>query len=397
MSATPAQFALIQGANMATKTRLKSGSFRIQIRVSGLKLISRTFQTEKDADIYASRIESELGNIREAEKAKLPVDMAALFRRLHPDLQKTVQLLPAFAAVLGSVAGNELTLSKLIDAFFREYNKKDLNIISRLKWWGEHYGHLKINEISEDHVRHGINTLLAIGTTGKSPISPQTTNRFKANLSSVFEFGKDRYHLKHNPCRPIRGRPEGKGRKRYLSVEEQQRFIAATKQSKWEKLYLLVLMAITTGARRGELAKLRWSDINWDLSQAFCGNTKNGTDKILPLTEAVKIELKKFREVGNGLIFCGPKKITVVYDFREEWTVALEQAGIEVVDDKGEKLVFYSLRHTFCSTLANTGAELHEIASLAGHKSLQTTMRYTHTDGKRLALVVNNTFSNLGL
>ena len=85
-----------------------------------------------------------------------------------------------------------------------------------------------------------------------------------------------------------------------------------------------------------------------------------------------------------------------MYDFREEWDIALEQAKISVVDDKGEKLVFHSLRHTFCSTLANAGAELHEIATLAGHKSIQTTMRYTHTNRERLEFIVNNTFSELG-
>ena len=58
---------------MATKTRLKSGDFRIQFRVKGLKLISQTFPTEQEADAFAVRIQSELTSISEAEKAKLPV------------------------------------------------------------------------------------------------------------------------------------------------------------------------------------------------------------------------------------------------------------------------------------------------------------------------------------
>jgi len=96
------------------------------------------------------------------------------------------------------------------------------------------------------------------------------------------------------------------------------------------------------------------------------------------------------------LIFCHSKRVHSPYDFREEWKEALERAGIEIVNGKGEKLVFHSLRHTFCSTLANTGAELHEIASLAGHKSMQTTIRYIHLSQKKLESIVNNTFSSLG-
>lgn len=382
---------------MATKSRLKSGHFRIQFRLKNLKLISRTFVTEQEADAYTHRIELELKSIQESEKAKLPIDMAALYRTLHPDLKEAVQLLPAFARVLGEVAGNELTLSRLIDQFMFQYEKKDQNILQRLKWWSEHYGHLLINEVTEDHVRHGINKLLSEGSTGKSPISPQSTNRFKANLSTVFEFGKNKHHLKTNPCRFIKSKPEGKGRKRYLSQDEQERLVLAAKESKWDKFYLLIVMAITSGARRGELEKLRWCDISWEKAQAHCKDTKNGTDKILHLTEAVMTELKKHREIGNGLIFCHLKKAHTPYDFRHEWIEGLEKAGIEIVNDKGERLVFHSLRHTFCSTLANTGAELHEIASLAGHKSIQTTMRYTHLDNKRLSSVVGKTFGVLGL
>lgn len=381
---------------MATKSRLKSGHFRIQIRVKGLKLISGTFSTEREADAYALRIESELASIREAEKAKLPIDMAALYRTLHPDLQKAVQLQPAFTRVLGEIAGNELTLSRLIDQFMFQYQKKDQNLAARLAWWSKHYGQLLVNEVTEDHVRHGINKLLTVGSTGKSGISPQTTNRFKANLSSVFEFARNKYHLKNNPCRHIRGKPESKGRKRYLNSEEQFRFITAAKQSTWNKFYLLVLMAITTGARRSELLKLRWCDIDWGRSKAFCGDTKNSSDKLLALTDVVITELKRFREVGNNLIFSHPRKSNAQYDFRNEWYQALENAEIPLVDEKGERLVFHSLRHTFCSTLANVGAQLQEIATLAGHKSIQTTMRYTHLDSARLTQVVSSTFGVLG-
>ena|GEM_PF-6493324 len=153
--------------------------------MKGLKLISVTFLTQSEAAAYESRLTQELELICEAERAKLPVDMAALYRALHPDLQKTVQLMPSFSSVLGAVAGNELTLAKLIDQYMFQYNKKDQNVINRLKWCADNYRHLKINEMTEDHVRHGINALLTVGSTGKKGVSPQTTNRFKANLSSV--------------------------------------------------------------------------------------------------------------------------------------------------------------------------------------------------------------------
>lgn len=381
---------------MATKSRLKSGNYRIQFRVKDFKLISRTFEKESEADAYHARIESEIETIRSSEKAKLPIDMGALYSTLHPDLQRAAQLLPAFAKILGSIAGSELTLANLIDQYMLQYEKKDHNVGHRLKWWSDNYGHLKVNDISEDHIRHGINKLLTEGSIGKGKVAPQTTNRFKAILSSVFEYGKEHFHLKKNPCRLIKSKPESKGRKRYLSPAEQQCLLEAARYSKWSLFYPLILMAITTGARRGEIEKLRWCDIDWEKAQAHCKDTKNGTDKVLFLTGALVNELKRVRQIGDGLIFAGSYNPSKPYDFRREWDAALNQAGIDLFNDRGEKFVFHSLRHTFCSTLANTGAELHEIASLAGHKNIQTTMRYTHLDRKRLSSVISNTFDQLG-
>jgi hypothetical protein len=220
---------------MAAKTILKNGSIRVKIRKKNLKPISRTFSLASEANDYQFRIESEINSIEESQRATLPVDMAAFYRSLHPDLQQAVQLLPIFTRVLGDISGNELTLSKLIDHYMFQYEKKDQNVISRLSWWSDNYGQLKLNELTEDHVRHGINTLLTIGSTGKKGISQQTTNRFKANLSSVFEYGKEKFNLKTNPCRYIKAKPEGKGRKRYLSTVEQLRFLEAAKLSSWER------------------------------------------------------------------------------------------------------------------------------------------------------------------
>lgn len=380
---------------MATITPMQSGRFRVQFREKGLKLISRTFQTRQEADSYQDLIANQINSITQSQQSKLPINMAALYLSLHQDLKLAAANLPVFVRIRGDIASGELTLSQLIDDFMRQYNKKDSNIINRLKWWSNKFGHTTLKELSEDHVRQGINLLLSSGVTGSRGVSPQTTNRFKANLSSVFEFGKDKYNLKNNPCRFIKSKPEGKGRKRYLTVVEQQQLLLAARQSKWDKFYLLILIAITSGARRSELMKLRHCDIDWDNGRAMCRDTKNGSDKTLIFTGAVMVELIRFRNDGVQLLFSSYRNHRVQYDFRYEWKKALEAAGIPELDEHGEKLVFHSLRHTFCSTLANTGAELHEIASLAGHKNIQTTMRYTHTDNKKLLSVINNTFGQL--
>jgi integrase len=380
---------------MATKTRLKSGNVRVQFRLRNLPLISRTFSSESEAQLYEARINEELKTVDEIERSKLPIDLATLFSSFHPDLQRAVKNLPIFAKVLGIITGSEMTMQHLIDEYIWQYNKKDKTLPKRLQWWTKQLGMLRINDVSEEHIRHSLNLLLISGSNGKAKVLPQTTNRFKTNLSSVFEFGRDKYHLKNNPCRHIRSKPEGKGRKRHLSPDQQQALLEASKQSKWDRLYLFSLLALTTGARLGELQKLTFKNIDWDNCTAFCGDTKNSTDKILHLTPNVMSELKRFRSVGNVLIFASPSKPGSPYKIYKELYLAFERAGIERIDEHGERLVVHSLRHSFCSTLSNMGVELHEIAKLAGHKSLQTTVRYSHPDDKRLASLVNNSFQHL--
>ncbi len=129
------------------------------------------------------------------------------------------------------------------------------------------------------------------------------------------------------------------------------------------------------------------------------GDSKNGNARKFILLDQIKNELKKFRQDKDSdyLFFACPRKPHSLkpYEFKNEWKAALEKAGMSGIDETGENLVFHSLRHSFCSNLANDDVEIHHIAKLAAHKSLQTTMRYIHHKTNKLASVVNSTFSSL--
>jgi integrase len=141
--------------------------------------------------------------------------------------------------------------------------------------------------------------------------------------------------------------------------------------SEWPKLYLLVLLAMTTGMRKSELLGLHWHDIDFSNGLALLATSKNGEPRRCPIVTPTMIELKKFRELGTGLIFPSAIKPDRPLEFKKHWVKALETANIE-------NFRFHDLRHDFCSQLAMGGAALHEVAELAGHKDLQTTKRYVH-------------------
>jgi len=100
-------------------------------------------------------------------------------------------------------------------------------------------------------------------------LSNATKNRYKLAISSVFSYAVRTYDLSVNPVSFIQSLRENNERVRYLSNSEKDRLLNECQHSSWNKLYLIVLMAITTGARKGELERLKWSDIDFDRGLAY--------------------------------------------------------------------------------------------------------------------------------
>lgn len=108
-----------------------------------------------------------------------------------------------------------------------------------------------------------------------------------------------------HPCRAIERKPESSGKTRFLSSDERERLLAACKASAWPRLYLLALLAVTTGARRSELQELRWADIDFEHASAHIGRSKNNDPKSLPLVPGVIAELRRFEAPAERLVTCG--------------------------------------------------------------------------------------------
>ncbi len=132
-----------------------------------------------------------------------------------------------------------------------------------------------------------------------------------------------------HPCRSIERQPEHNEKTRFLSDDELDRVLAACKASSWPRLYLLVLAAITTGARKGELLGLRWGDIDLDRATAHVGRSKNGDPKVLPLVPAVVAELRRFEGKPAALVFPSPRRPDQPFAFEIRWHEALKAAKVK--------------------------------------------------------------------
>ncbi len=333
-----------------TKLKNKKGfTYRVYIRRKGLKPISKVFSTRKLAEQFIKRIE---GNR---------------------------ELLLA----LGGSKEYQIIFSELVGTYLRdEYPGKDIRKqTTRLQFWIDRYGHKLISEITRADISRGVYEL-------SNTLSNATVNRYKSAISVVFSFACRQYELPDNPVLHIPSKPENNIKVRYLSNNERSRLFNACKRSTWDKLYLLTLMAITTGARRGELLGLKWSDLDLDINIAYIDSSKNGQPRVLPLTKEVINELNKHIQASRSLIFCSSGNTNKAFCLTKSWNKAIKQANIQ-------DFRFHDLRHTTASYLAQSGASLLEIAEVLGHKQIQVTKRYAHLCIDHKQKLINKVMSNL--
>jgi len=182
------------------------------------------------------------------------------------------------------------------------------------------------------------------------------------------------FNLNQNPARQIRLPALEKARERRLVGDEEDRLIEACQQSENEWLMPLVLLAIETAMRRGELLSLRWENVWLDQSFIHLPMTKNGEARDVPLSTKAKAIFQEIEEQIDGVVF--PIHFEALKGL---WKRAIRRAGI---DD----LHFHDLRHEAASRFFEKGLNVMEVAAITGHKDLRMLQRYTHLRAEDLAM-----------
>lgn len=177
-----------------------------------------------------------------------------------------------------------------------------------------------------------------------------------------------------NPIEKMKLPSPGKGRRRRLQDGEEAALLAACDEVD-KRLKPLVLLALATAMRRGELADLLWRNVFFGKRYALLEDTKNGEARALPLSLATLEILRGMKAAATGDRVSPLSADQISHLFIE----ARKKAGIA-------DLRFHDLRHEATSRLFEKGTlNMMEIASVTGHKSLQMLKRYTHLSAMHLA------------
>lgn len=206
-------------------------------------------------------------------------------------------------------------------------------------------------------------------------VAPNTVRLELALISVVFEQCRREWgYPVANPVREIRMPKPGQPRKRRLEPGEEEVLLSACAESGSKYLAPLVILAIETGMRLGELASITWRNVDLQKRTVYLADTKNGSARSVPLsTRAVRV-LEEMPLSITGRVFA-PKVGSMKIAFRNALHKARDGSAC------GSFLVslrFHDLRHEAVSRLLEMGLNPLEVGMVSGHKTLAMLQRYAN-------------------
>ncbi|TKC90345.1 site-specific integrase [Trinickia terrae] len=241
--------------------------------------------------------------------------------------------------------------------------------------WRSFLGKLKISEITTVDVANYRDMRLAtIAPHTKRLVSPNTVRLELAMLSdllniAIIEWGA----CKDNPVLRVRKPKLPPGRDRRLTWGEERRVLRAASAHRNQDIYSIIVLALETAMRQGEILGLEWEHIDLRTRVAHLPITKNGSKRDVPLSLRAVDALTRLGVGTRGKVF----KYTSD-GFKSAWRNLVGRCGIE-------NLHFHDLRHEAVSRLFELGTlDMMEVATISGHKSMQMLRRYTHLKASNL-------------
>jgi len=191
-------------------------------------------------------------------------------------------------------------------------------------------------------------------------------------LSKVFDFAIREWGWGwafENPVKQITKPKPGKPRERRITEEEYSSLLCECDRTKHVAMKTILVLAVETGMRQGELLGLLIENIDFDICIAHLPDTKNGSPRDVPLSPTAHKALYGFIKArSSGKVFCN---WSTGDGFRSSFQRLCKRLSLE-------DLRFHDLRHEAASRLFEKGLNQFQVAVITGHKSLQSLQRYTH-------------------
>ena len=254
---------------------------------------------------------------------------------------------------------------------------RDTNSMKHLK---KHFGGIDIAVIKRRDIEQYVSQRKRAG------MKPGTINRELSCLKNMLRKAVDWEYLESNPAWGVSQQREEVPEFEILTEEDEALLLNVCQPF----LRRIVIFALNTGMRRGEILSLQWRDVDFDMGERgiiTIRKTKNHEIRYLPMNPLVRETLHGLpRNIASGknesYVFA---KSTGegVKSLRNGYEAAVKRANL------GKHIRFHDLRHTFASNLVMKGVDLRTVAKLMGHRDIRVTMRYAHLAPEHLQAAVD--------
>ncbi|KLK93940.1 integrase [Microvirga vignae] len=326
--------------------RKRGSRWEAQVRRKGYPSLTKSFDTHADAIAWARDQE------RAIDRAELPSNHRELKSYTVSDLLERYE--------------REITACKR--GADRERSK--LRVIR-----SHHISKATLDKVSGAMVAQYRDTRLKTVTSG-------TARRELAILQHCFEVARKEWGLAipTNPVRQITLPSPGKARQRRLTPEDLKTFWQAVDRARANWVKPMVILAIETGMRRGELLSIRWENVDLNSRLIQLTQTKNGHERIVPLSPVAIQTLSSISRHADHVFPVKP------YAVRQGWDRLVKRAGVQ-------DLRFHDLRHEAVSRLFELGLSVPEVAMVSGHRDPRMLFRYTHPKAELIAAKLLSAYS----
>lgn len=274
-------------------------------------------------------------------------------------------------------SGETLFLNKKIDVneAFAEFRQYRQSRISRKAQAADHYRIKKfiadagirfLSDISQQNLRAHLDERIA-------DISKQTANHTIRAVKTFLNFCVKNKYLKENPISGFGMYAIDKKAPRFLDEGEIQQLLTAARGSSIE---IVILTAIFTGMRLGEILRMDWQDIDLDGGVIHIPISKSKRFRNVPMHPVLRESLLEHKNAGQDMKF---NENFVGFQFKQ----IRKKSGIL------RHFRFHDLRHTFASLLVKRGVDIYRVSKLLGHTSIKTTEIYAHLRDEDLKTAVN--------
>lgn len=331
-------------------------TYQAQIRIKGFPPQTRTFATKTDAKKWA--------------------------RQTEVDIQSGMHIRQSQAS--------SRTFSDLLDEYEKVVLPKKKQKVSvnkaMLAFWRKQIGSYSLSAVSTKLVEEKRDLLANEKSPRKKPRAPATVLKYMMLLSHIFSTAVNWQWCERNPVVSASKPTVNNKRVRYLRDDERLSLLQACKVSENQDIYLVVVLAISTGMRKGEIMGMKWEALTFFEDRGYAKlllsaeDTKNSTQRSA-LIASHAYELLHARRKAlttpstesklKGLVFPSAVDFKKPVDLRTPWETVLRRAKIN-------DFRFHDLRHTSASYMAMNGATTLEIKEALGHKSTAMAERYSH-------------------